>query len=70
MSCLHCQFWVIKHHIGSGSNPDLGPDVPSWLLTLLLHVDSFFFLSVESLLLLLTLANEKGYFSLPRLFND
>ena len=34
MSCIHCRFRVIKHYISSGSNTDLGPDVPSRLLNL------------------------------------
>ena len=43
MSCLHCRFRVLKHHIGSSSNPDLAPEVPSRLLNFVLLVLIFFF---------------------------
>ena len=69
MPCLHFRFRVIKHHIGSGSNPDLGPDVPGRLLNLW-YVWFLFSFGAEFILLLLTLANGKSSFALPRLFNN
>ena len=61
MSCFHCRFRVIKHHIGSGSNP-------TWVRTyqagsLICAPCGFFFsFTAEFVLLLLTLANGKSYY--------
>ena len=61
MPYLHCRFPVIRHHIGSGSNPDLGPDIASRLLNLCyMRILSFFFRQ-SSYFLLLTLANANSY---------
>ena len=65
MSFIHCRFRVIKHHIGSGSNPDLGLEVPHWLLNFVLLMSMFF--RQNSYFLLLTQANGKCSFSLPRI---
>ena len=65
MSCLHCQFQVIKHHIGSNSNPNLGLEVPSQLLNFVLLLLIFFFFWQNLYFLLLTLANGKSFFFFP-----
>ena len=57
MSCLHCRFRVIKHHIGCGRNPDLGLDVPSRLLNLCYMWIFFSFTAGFVLLVLIIFTN-------------
>ena len=70
MSCLHCRFQVIKHHISSGSNPDLGPEVQSRLLDFVLLFVLFFFFLVEFILFIVISIQWLEFFFLPRLFNN
>ena len=60
MACLHSRFWVINHHISSGSNPDLGPEVPNRLLNLVLLVDFF---SAEFVLFIVNSSQWEEFFT-------
>ena len=38
----HCRFRVVKHHIGSDSNPDLVPELPGRLIDGFVRCNNFF----------------------------
>ena len=63
--CLHCRFRVIKHHIGSDSNPDLGPELRGHLLDNFVLHNFLFSNRQNSYLLSSALTNRKISFSNP-----
>ena len=60
---------VFTHHIGSESNPDLGPELPGCSLnSFVLHTFLFSFLQAKLYHLPSASANRKSIFSNPHLF--